>query len=94
MTPIEQLALEMLELMEYQVVELVALRAVLAREADFLPDWKEEVETAKILVAGKVHQAFETLRARCGEVLDSNQPPIDLDSVVRRVLSSLQADEP
>jgi hypothetical protein len=93
MNATQQMALGLLELMEEQAVEIVALRSVLAQETDEIPDWREQVETAKIVHADRVHQAFEQLRA---VILPSSPEPTaanDLDSVVRRLLESLSEDQ-
>ena len=88
MEPTQQMALGLLELMEQQAIEIVALRSVLARESLEL-DWREEVETAKILCADRVHRAFGLLRAQCQPSQLETSLPSDLDSVVRRILENL-----
>lgn len=91
----QKMALGLLEIIEGQATEIVALHVVLKREEEEIPDWRELVETVRIVSADKVHRVFEPLRFLCGASPDQNQPPNDLHSVVRRVLDTvLKPDNP
>jgi hypothetical protein len=86
--------LTLMGFLEEKTSENVALKTVLECVAD-LPDWKEHVETLKILHAAKVHDKFAPLRALFLAFPDENQLPGDLDSVVRRLLdTALEPDDP
>jgi hypothetical protein len=84
----------LIEFLEEKTAENIALKTVLECVAD-LPDWKEHVETTRILVSGKVHDRFAPLRALFLASPDENQLLGDLDSVVRRLLdTALKPDDP
>jgi hypothetical protein len=90
----KEAARKLLAIVEDQFVEIIALRSVLELEADGVPDWRKQVETEKIVLAGAVHDKFAAIRVLLLE--DQQQPlqPNDLDSVVRRILDKgLEPDD-
>jgi hypothetical protein len=85
----------LLDILEEQVAEIAALKAILTcTTPDDEPEWMEEAETLKILNAGKVHDKFAAFRALFLASPDENRLPDDLDSVVRRLLdTALEPDD-
>lgn len=87
------MALGLLEMMEELFLGQAARQLVLSHLELEGDDYADLVDKAEILLADRVRGVFAPLRALCGEHPDSDRPPNDLNSVVRRAVDSLQAND-
>jgi len=87
-------ALRLIDQLESMLLEVGCLRTVLECDSD-VSDWREQVETLKILKAHRVRDKFHEIRALVRANPNANLLPDDLDSVVRRILDTVQElDDP
>jgi hypothetical protein len=92
-TPVQDVALHYLAMLEDLTKEVVALRVTLALEAEDFPNWREEVERQRTACADRVHDLFASSRALAGEAPAENPPLKGIHLVVRRVVDSVLAGD-
>jgi hypothetical protein len=88
-TSLHHASLGYLTILEDLTTEVLALRTVLAMEAEPVAKWRDQVANQKIVCAPKVHALFASYRAQAGETPPQNHLPFDVDSVVRRILDTV-----
>jgi hypothetical protein len=90
-----KMAFELLDMIEALTLEVLVLRGQLAAETEGADYWKEEVGNLKILRAPAVHALFAPCRAVIDASQSENLLPGDLNSIVRRILDTVQEpDDP
>jgi hypothetical protein len=87
------MALGLLESMEELFLGLAARQLVLSHLELDGDNYSDLVEKAEILMADRVRAVFAPLRASCGQCPEPDHLPSDLDSIVRRAVDSLRAND-
>ena len=89
MTPMQVMALGLLDAIEELLLVAEARQAVLNHLELEGDDYQDLVEKAEILSAGKVHEVVERLRDGVRSSPEPRGLPQDVDSVVRRILKQV-----
>jgi len=90
MTPVQDVALGLLDIIERLLLAAEARQAVLDHLELEGDDYTDLVEKAEILSAAKVHEVVERLRDGVRSNPEPRGLPQDVDSVVRRILKQVQ----
>jgi hypothetical protein len=92
-TPVQDVALSYLAMLEDLATEVVALRVTLALEAEGFPNWRDEVEKQRTACVQKVRDLFAPSRALAGETHSESPRPKGIHLVVRRVVDSVLTED-
>jgi hypothetical protein len=89
MTPMQMMALGLLDVIEELLLAAEARQAVLNHLELEGDDYGDLIEKAGILSEGKVHEVVEQLRNGVRSTPEPHGLPQDVDSVVRRILKQV-----